>query len=130
MNKMDLKDIFTGEVQSKTNKKVYIQALKSDFECIVAGKYKSYGVVFIYNEGSNREWKFNYKLFQNMFSSSLICIFVCDNEETFLEYHIINLIELLSINNIDVKDFRENREKQYLFNDEENRYTNNWKVFE
>ena len=129
MNKMDLKDIFTSEVQSKTNKRVYIQALKSDFECIVAGKDKSYGVVFIYNERSNREWEFNYKLFQNMLSSSLICIFVCNNEDSFMEYHIINLIELLSINNIEFSEFRENKEKQYLFNDETNKYINNWEIF-
>lgn len=127
---MDIKDRLTAEVQRRTDRTVYIQALNNHLDCIAVKEEKKNPIVFIYKDNKNRYWNFKREDFLSWLSSKLICIFVCKDENEFEEYHIISFVELLEKDNIDFKDFLNNKEKEYSFEDFNNKYKDNWKIFE
>ena len=131
----DLKDIFTEKVQSKTGKRVYIQGLNNKLNCIVEGKKKSKMVIFIYNDSQEKKWIFNETIIRNnvndiIFSYDFICIFVCKDESDLQEYHIIEFKELIKMKEIEFKNYLNNKEKIYYFEDFEDTYLDNWNIFD
>lgn len=126
---MDLKEIFINELQKRVVGMIYAQELNNKFECIVKGKNKSNYVIFKYNDNKDRKWEFDCELLLNSLSSSYICIFVCKDENNFFEYHVITLEELLSLNNINILELMNIKDKNYLFEDVNCIYKDNWKVF-
>lgn len=127
---MDLKDIFTKEVQRNVNGTVYIQELKSNLECIVKTKKMSYPILFIYNDNYEKKWEFTCKQFQFFSVTNLICIFVSKKEDNSFNYHIINCLELLEISKINKDDFLNKKDVIYSFKDELDKYLSNWKIIE
>lgn len=125
---MDLKDIFTKEVQRNVRGTVYIQALKTELECIVKTKDSSYPILFIYNGSMEKTWEFTCKQFQFYPVSKLICVFVNKNEEDMFNYHIINCMELLEKLKINRDDFVNKKDCVYQFKDESNKYLSNWEI--
>lgn len=127
---MDLKDIFTKDVQKNVNGTVYIQALKSNLECIVKTKTSSYPILFIYNDSIEKTWEFTCRQIQEFSITKLICIFVNKNEDDMFNYHIINCMELLETSKIDIDDFVNKKDVVYHFKDELDKYLSNWKIIE
>lgn len=126
---MDLKDRLTEKVQRMTNRTIYIQELNNRLECIAKGKEKSNPVVFIYNDTEEKTWEFDYYSILSVFSAGLIFAFVCKNEIE-EEYHLISMQELFLIENIELNKFLEEKNKKYIFNDIQDKYKDNWKVFD
>lgn len=131
MDLMKIKDILTADIQRKTDRIVYIQALNNKLECIATkrDKSKSNVVVFVYNDNNEKNWTFNYNTFNSSLNSKVICAFVCKDDKELEEYHLISIADLFSLNNIDINEFIKNKQKNYTFSDLENKYKDNWKIF-
>ena len=127
----DIKDRLTGDVQRKANGKVYIQALRTELECIVRMKNDSYHVVFFYNDNQEKKWEFSRKKFPFLttFGSNLICAFVCKNEWDLEEYHLITFNELIGFSKIEFDEFWK-EDKLYYFEDEGDLFKEDWEIFE
>lgn len=129
MNNYELKEIFTSDVQRKTNKQVLMQHLNDHLDCIVKSKTNSYMIKFIYNKSYEKKWEFSYDDFVGLgINKSLYCVFVCQDDKTEFSYHIINLLELLAIYDIEPRKFIYDDNK-YYFDDIDDVCKDNWGVF-